>query len=398
MSSSRQWPPLLVLAPPRWYSAHCAARSLAQLGVRVHMLRHRGISPSNLSRWCAGTFPVGENGRPVADPEQVVADLLAAGQILGNAVLVPATDEWAVFIARHHDRLRDRFRFPSLPAQLAADLASKGGLYRIASLHGCPTPRLTVPRTVGEAVACAETLRYPVMVKPEVSRPGVQAKAVVKDPEELEMRVRAVAESEDAPNVVLQEHVPGDDDWTFAGYFDARARCLAGFTGRRLRTEPPHMGHTSLGVCRSNPELDRIARSFLTRIGYRGIVDAEFRYDPRERAYKVLDVNPRMGGNFRMFVDAGGTDVVRALYLDLTGRQVPAAPPREGRLWAKEDSDLVSFVQMRRDGELDLRSWLRSLRQVDEWATFSLRDPLPFLSAMLLVALDTVEGRLKGAE
>jgi predicted ATP-grasp superfamily ATP-dependent carboligase len=52
---------------------------------------------------------------------------------------------------------------------------------------------------------------------------------------------------------------------------------------------------------------------------------------------------------------------------------------------------------MHRAGELDLKSWLRSLAQVDEWATFSLRDPLPFLSAMLLVALDTVGGRLDRA-
>jgi predicted ATP-grasp superfamily ATP-dependent carboligase len=237
-------------------------------------------------------------------------------------------------------------------------------------------------------------MRYPVMVKPDVSRPSVQAKAVARDPGELETRVRVIAESEDAPNVVLQEHVPGDEDWTFAGYFDAGGRCLAGFTGRRLRTEPPHMGHTSLGMSCSNSELDRMARTFLTEVGYRGIVDAEFRYDPRDCTFKILDVNPRVGGNFRVFVDAGGTDVVQALYLDLTDRPVPAAPPREGRIWAKEDSDLVSFVQMRRAGELDLRSWLRSLGQVDEWATFSLRDPLPFLSAMLLVALDVVRGRL----
>jgi D-aspartate ligase len=389
-------PPVLVLAPPRWFSAHCAARSLAGLGVRVYMLRHRGISPSNLSRFCAGTVPAGENGRPLGDAARIVSELQAAGRALGEgAVLVPATDEWAVFMAEHDAQLGDRFRFPSQPPGLAASLASKEGLHRLAVEQGCPTPRLAVPRSLDEVAELAEALRYPVMVKPEVSRPDVQAKAVAHGPGELRELVREVAESEQEPNLILQEYVQAGEDWTFTGYFDAGSRCLAGFTGVRLRTEPPHMGHTSLGVCRTNPDLRRLAIDFLAAVSFRGIVDAEFRYDDRDRTYKVLDVNPRVGGNFRAFVGRGGTDVVRALYLDLTGRPVPDDEPWEGRRWAKEDSDLVSFVQMRRAGEVDTRAWLRSLRGVDEWGAFSWRDPLPFLGAMLLVALDSAGGRLR---
>jgi predicted ATP-grasp superfamily ATP-dependent carboligase len=60
----------------------------------------------------------------------------------------------------------------------------------------------------------------------------------------------------------------------------------------------------------------------------------------------------------------------------------------------KEDSDLISFVRLRRAGELDFRSWVRSLKGVDEGATFAISDPLPFLTAMLMVVLDTAGGRL----
>lgn len=389
-------PSVLVLAPPRWYSAHCAARSLAELGVRVHMLEHRGISPSNLSRFCAGTFPAGENGRPLGDAAAIVSDLLAAAKELGRGtVLVPATDEWAVFMAAHDAELRPGFQFPAVSPELAEALASKEGVYRLASEHGLPTPRPVVPRTLAEALAQAEDLCYPVMVKPEVSRPSVEAKNVAYDAKELERSVRALAESDDRPNVVLQEYIPGTEDWTFTGYFDSQSRCLAGFTGLRLRTQPPHMGHTSLGLCLPNSELQAMATAFMTAVGFRGIVDAEFRYDVRDGIYKVLDANPRMGGNFRAFVDVGGTDVVRALYLDMTGQAVPRVEPEEGRLWIKEDSDLVSFVRLRRRGELNFRTWLGSLRGVREGATFSVRDPAPFLSAMLLMLTDTVSGRVR---
>lgn len=386
---------MLFLAPRRWYSPHCAARTLAELGVRVYMLEHRGISPSNLSRYCAGTFPGGDDGRPLGDPSRIVSDLLAAGEALGmGTVLIPATDEWAVFMAEHDAELRARFRFPRLSAELATALASKDGLYRVATEHGLPTPRPVVPRTLADALAAADGLRYPVIVKPQVSRPSVETKVVVHDPAALGESVRALAESDEAPNVVLQEYIPGNEDWTFTGYFDDESRCLAGFTGLRLRTQPPHMGHTSLGVCLRNTELHELATSFLSAVGFKGIVDAEFRYDGRDGSYKILDANPRVGGNYRVFVDESGVDVVRALYLDLTGQPVPMVEPQEGRRWIKEDSDLVSFVHLRRSGEIDLRSWLRSLRGVREGATFSLRDPAPFLSAMVLMATDTIAGKL----
>lgn len=388
--------PVLFLAPPRWYSAHCAARSLGRLGVPVFMLRHQGMSPSNLSRYCAGTFPGGDNGRPQGNPLAIVSDLLVAGQELGQGtILIPGTDEWAVFIAQHDLDLRQVFHFPHPSPALVAGLASKRGLYELACRHDFPSPRLVTPANLKEALALAESLVYPVMVKPDVSRPDVEMKGVAHNPGELAEHARALAESADAPNLIFQEYIPGHDDWTFTAYFDAESRCVAGFTGQRLRTLPPHMGHTSLGLCRSNPELARLASQFISEIGFQGVVDSEFRYDPRDGKYKLLDANPRVGGNFRVFLDVGGIDVIRALYLDLLGKPVPPVKPREGRLWLKEDSDLISFVRQRREGELDLATWLRSLKKVEEGATFSLRDPLPFLTAMLMLVTDTVEGRVR---
>jgi D-aspartate ligase len=396
VSADHSLPAVLFLGPPRWYSALGAARSLGGLGIPVFMLAHRGLSPTNVSRFCSGTFPAGDNGRPLGEPERIVIDLCEAGRALGaGTVLIPGTDEWAVFVAEHAEDLATYFRFPRPSAELVAAMASKQGLMRLACEHGFPSPRVTAPTSLQEAAEEAERLTYPVMVKPLLSRPDMEGKAVARDFEELSRCARRLAESSDAPNLIFQEYVPGDEDWTFTGYFDADSRCVAGFTGLRLRLSPPHMGHTTLGICRSNPKLEAAASEFISAVGFRGIVDSEFRYDRRDGTYKLLDANPRVGGNFRVFLDVGGIDVVRALYLDQTGRPVPPVEPREGRLWVKEDSDLITFVHHRRIGELNLRSWLSSLREVDEGAIFALRDPLPFITAMAMMAADTLGARLR---
>jgi predicted ATP-grasp superfamily ATP-dependent carboligase len=153
------------------------------------------------------------------------------------------------------------------------------------------------------------------------------------------------------------------------------------------------MGHCSIGELRQNAELIAQTEQFLAAIGYQGIVDMGYRFDKRDGTYKVLDINPRLGGAFRLFVDQHGLDVVRALYFDMTGEHVPTAVPRNGRRWFREDSDLVALRQYRRVDGLGFRQWIKTYRGVEEASTFSLTDPLPFITSMWLLARATWSGR-----
>jgi predicted ATP-grasp superfamily ATP-dependent carboligase len=169
------------------------------------------------------------------------------------------------------------------------------------------------------------------------------------------------------------------------GYFGADSACLAAYTGRKLRQHPTDTGMTSLGVCEHNPAVIETTERFFRRIGYRGIVDMGYRHDARDGRYKLLDVNPRIGATFRLFVDPAGIDVLRALYLDLTGQTTPArAPVREGRRWFVEHHDVAEAAAAIRRRDMSVGAWLRSLLPVREAAWFSPADPLP--AAALAVA------------
>jgi predicted ATP-grasp superfamily ATP-dependent carboligase len=135
---------------------------------------------------------------------------------------------------------------------------------------------------------------------------------------------------------------------------------------------------TSLGVCLENPVIDQLTKGFMKSIGYKGILDIGYRYDMRDGKYKVLDVNPRIGSTFRLFVGNNGLDVARAEYLDLTGQSVPFSEIVEGRKWFVEDRDLVSSVRYYYEKNLTFRQWLASFRGVQESAWFAWDDPSPF--------------------
>ena len=150
--------------------------------------------------------------------------------------------------------------------------------------------------------------------------------------------------------VMLQEYIPEEvaEDWIFHGYFNARSECLVGFTGVKYRSWPPYFGATSYARVVANPELAAESVEFLRRVGYCGIVDMDWRLDRRDGRYRLLDCNPRIGAQFRLFETSAGIDVVRAQHLDLTGREVPQAPQIDGRGFFVENRDLPALLTYRR--------------------------------------------------
>jgi predicted ATP-grasp superfamily ATP-dependent carboligase len=179
----------------------------------------------------------------------------------------------------------------------------------------------------------------------------------------------------------LQEYIAPayGEDWFYHGYHNLQTDCCIGFTGRKLRSYPPFAGPTTLGKAVVNEPLRQQVEALLQTISFAGIMDLDYRLDKRDGQYKLLDFNPRVGAQFRLFEDGAGVDVVRALYLDLIGRRVPRSRPLEGRTFIVESHDLFASLSYFRQGRLTLDDWWLSLKGTREWAWFSRKDPLPFL-------------------
>lgn len=357
------------------------ARSLGRLGVRVYGVDADPHAPGLSSRYCRGGFAWDFR---TATPAESVDFLLRVGEFIGSpAILIPTTDHLALLVAEHADTLAARFLFPRVSPELVRALSDKRELYLLSRQLGIPTAETVFPRSRDQLFGFLETATFPVMLKGidglrlEV-RTG-RKMLIVHNVDEL---LAAYDRMEDpaAPNLMLQEYIPGGDDtiWMFNGYFDANSDCVAGFTGRKLRQHPVHTGATSLGICERNDRVDELTRGFMKRIGYRGILDIGYRYDARDGEYKLLDPNPRIGSTFRLFLSGDGMDVVRYLYRDLTNQPLPPARLREGRKWIIEDKDAESSLDYAREGTLTFGQWLRSLWGVQEAAWFALDDLAPF--------------------
>jgi D-aspartate ligase len=354
-------------------------RSLGRAGVPVYGVHEGTWAPAANSRYLAGRFFWQPDP---ADVDRVRAGLMRLAALIGRpSVLITTDDAGAIFLAEHGRELRQWFMFPDPPSDLPRRLAGKYSLYQACLELGVPSPRAATPSSFGAAREFASATGYPVIAKlttPWTAGRGLRSTSVVGDQQELEDLYRLCDQS--GAGLMLQEFIPGGrgHDWFFHGYCDANSVCQPAFTGIKERSYPAGAGLTSLGRSVANEKLRDQVASLLARLGYRGLLDLDIRLDARTGQYNLLDFNPRLGAQFRVFRDTAGTDVALAAYLDLTGQAIPAADQVDERTFLVENYDPLSVLSSWRRGDASLRSWLSSLRTIDETAWFARDDLRPF--------------------
>jgi len=354
-------------------------RTLGRLGVPVYAITEDRWTPAGVSRYCAGRFVQPSTG--LEDPELLLSCLVDVGRQLGRpAIAVPTDEEAAVLIAEHTAELSDYFLLPQIAPALPRKLASKGGLYELCCENGVPAPASQTPKTLAEVNEFAARARFPVVAKnleAWVRRraPVVPGTTVLRTPEEL---LALAATWGEAPSVILQDYIPREhaEDWIVHLYCDANSDCLAIFTGVKIRSWPPHHGMTACAYIVANPGLAEMTQRFCQQIGFCGIADLDYRLDRRDGQYRLLDFNPRVGSQFRLFETEAGIDVVRAMHLDLTRRPVPPGSQLNGRRFVVESLDALAYPAFLRSDYITPSKPRRPTST--ELAWLARDDPLPF--------------------
>ncbi len=317
-----------------------AVRSLGRAGVEVHVVAESMGSPVTRSRFVSETHPPPPPG---ASPGEIAVVLRrVATRVARPAVLVPMDDASAVAVSRMREELTPSYLLPATSGALLERVADKAGLALVCASVDIPHPVTLIPDSSTQAADAARRLGLPMVAK--WSRPwqvptgsGLHSTVLVRSAQQARELYLRTAEA--GSPLLLQAYLPSgpDRDWFFHGYSDRSCAVRAGGPGRKQRAWPRGAGLTVVGRWTDNPQVRALAERLTGELGYRGIFDLDFRRCDTTGRYHLLDFNPRPGAQFRLFSDTAGLDVVRALHLDLTYRQLPAAQPLVGRSFVVEN-------------------------------------------------------------
>ncbi len=376
-----------VLIPPDEHMGLDIARSLAGRAVPVYGLDGGPPSPARYSRCCRFVRSPRLQGGEAA----YLQHLLDFGRSLHRpAVLFPLSDEHALFCSRHRDALQERFELVLADPAMLESLSSKHGLALLAERYGIPAPKTIFVTSCAEADAAARRIPYPAILKPvegsswhtplaeKTLRQGLlgsRAKVVLcRDAAELRSAYRMVAPL--SPRLIVQEVIPGEDSRLayISFYLDRLSRPLGLFAGRKLRVIPIGFGSASYVRSFRDPALEEPALRLLAATGYRGLGGIEFKKDPRDETYKLIEFNTRFGMWDGLSVRCG-VDLPWLAYRDTLHLPVePQTAWREGVIWLDWQRDLRAALEYWRRGLLSPGGWLRSLRGEKMWAIYSRRD------------------------
>jgi predicted ATP-grasp superfamily ATP-dependent carboligase len=325
--------PPAVVVDVGWVNGLAAIRSLGRAGAAVLAVDHRPWALGLRSRY-ATHVPVPD---PASDEDGFVAALVELGDALGSpAPIFPTHDEGLNAVARAQGELGERFLYPFPPWEELERIQDKRTQLERAEAAGLDVPRTSHPSTAAEALAFGDELGYPVLVKPA-------------DPIEFKRRHRRQAfrcetraELEDAyakaepHEPMVQELIPGGDDslYTLGSYLDASGKPLGVFSGRKLRQTPRLVGTCRVGEAVWVQEVVDAGLRLLAEFGFRGLSQVEFKRDPRDGRYRLMEINPRLF-QWHGLAAACGVDLPRLAYHDLLGLPCPPASMNGGgKRWA----------------------------------------------------------------
>src|SRR5438309_401511 len=154
-------------------------------------------------------------------------------------------------------------------------------------------------------------------------------------------------------------------------------RPIASLTARRTRQYPIDFGRGSSFVETVEvPEIEAPAHRLLAAIHYTGLVELEFKYDRRDRRYKLLDFNARIW-TWSSLCCRAGVDYPYLLWRMMLGNRVPEIRGRAGVRWVRMIADVPAAFQELVRGRLRVADYVRSFRGPLEFALSAADDPWP---------------------
>ncbi len=372
-------------------------RSLGRHGIPTWVLKQEGQTVGSQSRYVSRALPFAGEGD---DRRQLDFLLnLAVKDGLSGWALFPTTDESVVLIARHHRLLAEEYRLTTPPWDVLRWACDKRLLHRLAEDLAVGHPWTFCPRNRHEVATL--DWPFPVILKPAM-RLGFNAlnrdKAWRVDDRASLLARYDEARTLLAPEMLMvQEVVPGRGETQFSFAALCRDGCpVASIVARRTRQFPRDFGRFSTFVeTVDEPQVIEPAVRLLKAMRFTGLVEVEFKRDPRDGNYKVLDINPRVWG-WHTLCKRAGVDFPYLAWQLLAGEPLPEQHGRAGERWMRMGADLPMAIQEIMEGRLSLRSYLRSFRRPMELAIFAWDDPLPALLQLPLLACMLGKRLLRG--
>jgi len=357
-------------------------RNLGKSGVPVFCVC-RTVDPVFFSKYCLKRFLIQSFEE---DPLRRFLREFSRKETV-RPVVFSTDDIGTLALSRLQSDIRDDFELIVPRKEVAERIIIKRKFYEFLAVNDIPHPQVVMPSNFEDLKRVKKELGYPVFVRPSLSpifNRLFHKKGFLAYSESELIRFFDLTRKQNI-DVIFQEIIQGSDNriYGISGYFDKRSKPMALFAYHRLRGWPPVFGNNSLIESVALPTIQsakETATKCLSRLGYHGVMEAEFKLDPRDNRFKMLEINARSWWQ-NSFPTKCGLNIIFKAYLDAIGEHGEYGESYLiGLKWINILNDLPSSILT---SEMATKTWVHSLRMIRDEAFFDPRDPIPPMTTLM---------------
>ena len=369
-------------------------RMLGSKKISVILMDNTSYNITRFSKYCTRFIKMPGN---IFDSEEKFCNFLkekSRQYDLQDWLLFPTDDQTVAYLSKHKKELSDFYQIWTPAWGVVESCYNKQLTYSLAEKIGIPIPESHFPKDHREVRELGNRIQFPVIIKPAVMHTfyaKTRSKVVlVHNREELEEQYTKVVTIIPPSEIIIQEIIPGPPENLYSfGCFFKNGEIIASIMAQRSRQLPMDFGKASTFVELVDIDtLRSLSLLLLEALGYYGLSEIEFKYDPRDGRFKLLEINPRTwkwhsvallsGLNlpYLLYCDKSGTDYHKELFNKNT--------VNKGK-WIDEYSDLYVSMKEILTGNMTLRQYIITITGNKIFGTLSSDDPLPFIAETLML-------------
>lgn len=356
------------------------ARALGRHGVPIILLSSNRRDIVRYSRYTSEWLKFPD---PMESEDAYIDFLLNLGrQTEEKCIIIPTNDAAVMALSRYKDTLEPYFYLLFPEFEIVEKFVNKKMFYQLLGQLSIPHPMTYFPEDLYELKNMGENIEFPYIIKPaymHVFRAEFRTKNFYVD--SLQKLDYAIKKLENKNiEVFIQEILPGNEHYSLLTYFNRNSDPYGICGWDKKRQDPPFFGNSSV-LCKSiwREEPIDLAIKTLQATKYYGIAEPEFKKDPKDNKYKLLEINARISVPNALPAKCG-TDITHIAYLDTIGLYGSSpSSPQSGILWIDEINDLRICVKQVLKREMSILDLIKSLKGKKVYATAAWDDPLPLI-------------------
>lgn len=294
-------------------------RSLGRQGHRVGVLARRWTELAARSKFCSKVELA-----PLLTVQNFALAIMAVLERSQYDLLIPVGYLSTLAAACNKEKIASLTHVEVADAAKIKLAGDKKLVRELALKLGLDAPLSIYPSSMEEARDLAGQLEYPVVLKPasESLPKGIRIVSSQKEfvPSYENLKATWPSSSNELP--MIQSFVAGYGCGFFALY--QHGVCKRVFMHRRIREFPPGGGASCCAESFYDPALKEAGIKLLDAMNWHGVAMVEFRYEPSESKFKLLEVNPKFWGSLDLAL-AAGVDFPRYLCEMATGKDLSFA-------------------------------------------------------------------------